>query len=200
MEVQSIIDDINAELRQRGESKSFEDSALIRYINRGLLKISDALEFTRTARTFTPDSNNRVYLPANAGRIEYVGRNGIEIKPLTPSEAGLDPNNYSTSIGNYGYLFINGYLQFGGSEKIVIHYIEYLPAIDNVNQSVNIRPEYREPIISWVVYKCFFELGVMDKAAASKAEFDNEIRSMRETIRGNAFKGLSGPRIAPVEL
>ena len=201
MLVQDIINSVNARLRQRGESKSFSNSAIIDYANEISLEISDALEFTRTVRTFTPNSDNRVYLPADAGRIEYVGRNGVEIYPMTPKEAALLSADLSTSLGGwYGYLFTNGYLQLGSQEPITIHNIVYSPKFESANQDINIREEYRMPFINGIAYLCFLELGQNDKAAAYKAEYKNELNDRRETIRGNAFKGRKYPSIPAVEL
>ena len=201
MLVQSIIDSINARLRQRGETKSFSDEAIIDYANEIALEIADVLEYTRTVRTFTPNSDNRVYLPADAGRIELVARNGIEVHPLTPREAALSSTDLSNSLGGwYGYLFTNGYLQFGSQDPVTIHYIAHLPKIENANQDINIREEYRMPFINGVAYLCFLELGQNDKAAAYKAEYKNELNDRRETIRGNAFKNRKTPSLPPVEL
>ena len=200
MLVSDLLKSIRGRLRQRGKTSSFTDEAIIDYMNEVLLEICDTLEFTRKVVNITPDSNKRVYLPADCLRLEFVGRNGVEISPLTPKETALLNNDINNSLGGwYGYLFTNGYLQLGSTDAVTLHYIAKLPDIENANQDLPFRQDYRMPIVYGVTALCCVELGINDKAAYWNSEYQRELVNRRETIRGNAFKTRKYPSLSPVE-
>lgn len=200
MLVSELLSSVRARLRQRGETSAFEDSDIIDYINELLTEISDALEFTRKIVVYTPDSNKRVYMPGDALRVEMLSRNGIELVALTPTEAALHTSDLSTGLGGwYGYTFVNGYYQLGSDSDVAIQYIARLPKIENSNQDMNYREEYRMPIIYGTTQQCFEELGQDAEAARFERKYQKELSDRRETIRGNAFKTRKYPSIPPVE-
>lgn len=202
MLVSEIISSVKARLRQRGSTSTFSSQAIIDYANEILLEISDELQFTRKLVSIQPDSNSRVYLPADCLTIEYVGHNGIEILPLTPAEMALTTPSLTDGLGGwFGYQFVNGYIQLSqNADAISLQYIAALPKIDNENQDIDVREEYRRPIIDGVTHLCFLELGVMDKAAYFEQSYRRQLAQRRETIRKSAFKTRKVASIPPVEL
>lgn len=202
MLVSDLLSSIRARMRQRGSTSTHSDSDLIDYINEVLLEISSTLEYERKLVSSTTDSNGRIYLPEDALRIEYVGRNGVEISPLTPREMALNSNNLTDGLGGwFGYQFVNGYLQLGTSgDTVTIKYIARLPRVENVNQDLQIREEYRMPIIFGAVTACLVELGQNDKAAYFENKYRQELDNRREQIRHQAFKIRRVPSMPTVEL
>jgi hypothetical protein len=200
MLVSDIIGSVRARLRQRGETSAFTNANIIDYINEVLLQVSDVLEFTRKVVALTPDSNKRIYLPADCLSLEFVGTGNVEIVPLTPSEAAVSATDISSIITANGYIFMNGYLQLGTSHDVVLHYVSKIPAIDNENQEIPVREEYRIPIVNGVSELCFVELGQNDKAAYWGAKFREELSDRRHTIRQNAWKNRKYPSMPPVEV
>lgn len=200
MLVSSVLNSVKGKLRQRGETGNFTDPALCVKFNDCLLTICDDLQFYKKSVSITQDDDGRIYLPSDCLRLESVSFNGRVIEPLTASEAVALSTNGTTPYSVLGYEFTNGYLQFrpGSTSPVVMRYIARVLPVDNVDEDVDLREEYRMALVYGILYDCFAELKDWDSASAAKANYDSELEKRRRTIRDSAWKGRSAPNIPSV--
>ncbi len=200
MLVSSVLDSVKGKLRQRGETGNFTDAALCVKFNDCLLTICDDLQFYKVKVSIPTDDDGRVYLPSDCLRLENVSYNGQIIPPIGANAAAVYSNTAAAPYSDYGYEFVNGYLQFRPTPgtPLVFRYIARVLPVDNVDEDVDLREEYRMALVFGILADCFTELKDWDSAGAAQANYEKELAKRRRTIRDSAWKGQSAPNIPPV--
>lgn len=200
MQVSSVLNSVKGKLRQRGETGNFTDPALVVKFNDCLLTICDELQFYKKQVSLPTDDDGRIYLPTDCLRLENVSYNGQIIPPMSSTEAATYSNTVAAPYSDYGYEFTNGYLQFRPSPgtPLVLRYVARVMPIDNADQDVDLREEYRMALVYGILTDCFKELKDWESASAANADYEREVAKRRRTIRDSAWKGRGAPNVPPV--